>query len=796
MNRRRFLQGIAISTVELETGSLRGENSPLHSGGASFPVEEAQGARKPLATEGLTYMAEFPLGSASWKVLEDLETRDGPLVFVSSQGRQHVFTKTAEALAATGTPYFGLDLEQVTNHLPDVLAEHILANGGDPDPEEVKSAIPPIVWAIRGWGPPMWLMPDTTFIGTVESLDVEPVHYDGSTETFFTTQYAPQIGELVKKGQVFDGLVGGWLPIIRKVFPLSEKSYWEVLVFPDVERCEQFIVHSWHRIAHIQNGRVTTVIYGHSYPPYPPRRQNPAPEAFYRALLVSAEYWESHLRGLISVSLPQNDWVDLCKHSFVKELMARPGGVYPRYGTLDRDYGGCDDDAFQDTFTSAVYTNLEWGRFATAKSFIDNYFGEFVDSQGLVMMRGPETGQYGLMLSLMARYFNYTGEHELLAKHYSKIQAIANLLRELHDESLRLPAGDPGYGLIHGWSESDSSFRADPARYWQPYFGNSAFASRGFKDLGEAWLKISQIHANAALRKEGSELLQRSRKLQEAVISSIQKSVRREMNPPYVACLPGMQRTFYEELQQDQEGPQRYAARAYIELLQADVIPPELSNLIIDCMRAYGATTLGIPFDPNLEGGNRKMLAFISYGYAQTLLRLDRVEEFLLFLYAHRYHCHRRGHWTAAELASIARGPQNTVAPYCTPAQQVIPLLIRWMLVLEDSDSDRLYLCRGVPRQWLASGRDVGIEQAPTRWGRVSVSLKTTLETKTIAGNVELERPGAPGEFHLKFRLPQANRLQEVSINGRVASLSGPQHDIVVVQTQNQKHFSVSAHLS
>jgi hypothetical protein len=116
------------------------------------------------------------------------------------------------------------------------------------------------------------------------------------------------------------------------------------------------------------------------------------------------------------------------------------------------------------------------------------------------------------------------------------------------------------------------------------------------------------------------------------------------------------------------------------------------------------------------------------------------------------------------------------------------------MLVLEDSDSERLYLCRGVPRQWLASGRSIDIQQAPTRWGRVSVNLKTTPETKTIVGRVELERLGAPREFHLRFRLPRGTRLQEVDINGRVASLSGPEHDTVVVQTENENHFAVSAH--
>ena len=71
------------------------------------------------------------------------------------------------------------------------------------------------------------------------------------------------------------------------------------------------------------------------------------------------------------------------------------------------------------------------------------------------------------------------------------------------------------------------------------------------------------------------------------------------------------------------------------------------------------------------------------------LLRLDRIEEFLLFLYAHRYHGHTRGSWTAGEVTGIT-GDSGT---YCIPAQQTIPLLVRWMLVLEDSDEDRLVPC-------------------------------------------------------------------------------------------------------
>src|SRR5438046_8188532 len=100
-------------------------------------------------------------------------------------------------------------------------------------------------------------------------------------------------------------------------------------------------------------------------------------------------YWEALLHVFVPALLPQDVWIDMSRHAFAKELMVRPGGVYPKYGAVDRDYYGSEYDGFQDIFTSAVYTNLEWGRFETARQFIDNYFTDFVDSRGMVNMRGP-----------------------------------------------------------------------------------------------------------------------------------------------------------------------------------------------------------------------------------------------------------------------------------------------------------------------------------------------------------------------------------------------------------------------
>jgi hypothetical protein len=785
MHRRDFLQGIAATAAGLEILSRSVEASAQ----TSPPVARRHGGKATtvVSVEGYTLVTEFKAEAHSWKVYEDLRTREGSLVFVSSSRDTRVLTKSAEASMMEGNPYLGLALKDIGLSSPDLLADRLLQDG-DPDPEKVKSAAPPMASAEKN--PRTW----TTFIGTREAYDVTPVYRSGNTRTYHPIQYSPELHEALKKGQVYDGLVGGWMPAVRKVIPASDHAYWEVIVFGGVgANKNKYIVHTWHRTARIEDGKIAKVVYGHSYPAYPPEREDPQPEEFYRALLAFAEYWDEQLHDFAPASLPQSVWIDMSKHSFAKELMTRPGGVYPKYGAVDRDYAGSEYDGFQDIFTSAIYTNMEWGRLETARLFIDNYFEEYVDSKGMVDMRGPETAQFGMTLSLLARYFGYTQDSGLMLKHRAKIEATAKLLGDMHDESLKLAQENPSYGLIRGWSESDSCLSENPSLYWQPYYANSAFAARGFKDIARAWMELAHINSAPGMGKVAQGWLKRSRTLQERTVESIEKEIQSDKAPPYIGLFPATTLTFRESLEKEKPSPQQWPHRPYAELLQADVLPPRLANQVIDCMRAYGATTLGVVANVwRFQEDGREILGFISYGYAQALLRLDRIEEFLLFLYSHRYHAHTRGSWTAGEVTGIT----GDSATYCVPAQQTIPLIVRWMLVLEDSDEDRLYLAKGVPREWIVSGEEIRIEHAPTRWGRVSFRLAAKPSAKSIVGQVELSGARAPKEVHFKLRLPLQNLLQSVTVNRQPATLGGIHKDTVIITTRNEKRFEVVGQLS
>lgn len=783
MDRRGFLKSSAFTSAAAFLAKQTAAQDEVASSLEALKgnVVSAEAAN----VEGHTHICEFKLNGYEWNVYEDLRTREGVITFVSPAGAR-VLTKSAEAsFAEETTPYLGLNLKEIGLSPRDLLAERLLEGGNDPDPEQVKSAAPPL-GSVQSQGP-SWRLPWDTFVGTRECSDTMPVFASGSTRTYHPVQFFPEDNR--KKGQKrFDGLIGAWMPAVRKVMSISDTAYDEVIVFGDTEAHDKFIVQTWHRTARIENGKITKVMYGYSYPAFPPNRTNPAPEDFYRALLVFAGYWENLLHDFVPTFLPSDVWIDMSKHAFAKELMVRPEGVYPKYGAVDRDYYGSEYDGFQDIFTSSVYANLEWGRFEMAGAVIDNYFTHFVDAKGMINMRGPETAQFGMTLSLLARYFSYTRDRQLLLKHSPKIEATVTMLCAMHDESLRLPVDDVSHGLIHGWSESDSCLMPKPDIWWLPYYANNAFAARGLRDISCIWMEIGPA---ATAKQQVMDLKKRSEDLTSSVVASINKNIRRDMSPPYIGTYPGTTLTFWESMQKEHPSPQQWPHRGYAELLQADVLPADLTNVILNCLRAYGGTTLGVLANverPHPDG--RDILGFISYGHAQALLRMDRIEEFLLFLYSHRYHDHTRGSWVAGEVAGI----DGDNALFCIPAQLTIPLLVRWMLVLEDSDEDRLYFAKGVPREWVGSGKEIRIDRAPTQWGKVS--LKMMSSAKVVHAMIELERPGTPAEVQVSMRLPKANTAGEVTVNGRTASFGGPNNDAVILKTGHDKRFEVVAQFS
>lgn len=784
MDRRRFLQGVVATGAAAGLGleacasALDGQRVPGTRVHAHAPP--VRRPRADLVTHGYASLGDFE-SNGRWQVVEDLSHPDGDLVLIHDHVACVLGKRTEACYSEADTPYLGMKLADVALAEADLLADRLLHHG-EPDEAQVRLAAPPLASLLNPedyYGRLPW----TSFVGTRQCADTMPVYTSGSTRTYHADQVFAELHDPKLVARRREGLLGGWLPAVHKVVPLGEGRWYDVIVFADVDARDRFVVQTWHRTALVEHGAMREVRYGHSYPSYPPRREPPSADAFYAALLRFHDRWQAELADAAKVALPAPGWSDMARFAFARELVVRPDGSYPKYGAVDRDYYGNEYDGFQDTFTSSLYANLEWGRFDQAAAVLDGYFSDFVQDDGMINMRGAETGQFGLTLSLLARYLHYTGDRSLLRKHRGKIEATAQILLELHDESLRLPKTAPGHGLIHGWNESDACLFPDPSLWWKPYYANSALASRGLHDIAAVWPQLGGQDAQASLWRH------RATMLREQTVETLRANVRHDLTPPYVGPLPGVKLTFREALASEHPSEQQWPHRAYAELLQADVLPQELAHLVIDCMRGHGATSLGVVANiAPVSAKGRDILGFISYGYAQQLLRLDRIDEYLLFLYAHRHHDHTPGSWTAGEVSDITGG----MPLFCMPAQMTIPLLLRWALVFEDSAGETLFLGRAVPRAWLASGT-VGIDRAPTRWGRTGFQLMARSSRSQLEGWVSLPEHAAPEAIWLSLRVPTGKRLGSVRLDGRPVPASDRQADAVRLRGEPGQRITVTA---
>ncbi|MFD2082641.1 hypothetical protein [Actinopolymorpha cephalotaxi] len=700
-------------------------------------------------------------------VFEDFTSTTGPIAVVGQDGTARILGKSLEpTFAEAGSLYHGHDARTVLSSDTDLLGEEILAEPGDPSYADVAACFPPIAKPANS---SISAMATYTFVATPSCRDKIGVAYGGRTANFDPAVYVPAIAAIRERGEVLDGLVGGWPPVLRFVYPEGEGTWSELVMFAPfrTDNGNERIQPVWHRIARVENGELAWVKYVDSYPPVPPRTTVDRADDFFADLLDTVRGWEDLLADATDIDVPDQRLADQARHSLARAMSTRIGD-FPKYGVMDRAYGGAEHDGFQDTFNVDVTAMLDWGLFDAARRYVDNYLTNFVRDDGSIVYRGPGTGQYGRMLTVLAHYFRLTRDDDLLRRHRPRIDAIATVLLGLRATAKSLPDNDPGHGLIAGWSEADSCLEADPDRYVRPYLSNSSEAVRGFADLGAVWEELGETHRDDGLTAWGERLRDESTALLADLRTAVDRSMLTDVQPPCLPSIAGVEEPFHVAVQRDNVDPQFRAYRVNSELLHSGVLDGDAVDTIVRYRAAHRDIRLGVPmaygFDSwdDLGGNGGEMAGFLSYGHAYGLLQHDRIREFLLALYSLSAHQYTRGSWTAPETRSVH--PDRPAAPYAVPAQLVVPLLTRWMLAFEEPFEDVLWLCRATPRDWLRDGGRISARGVPTRWGKVDVTVDSRVAHGRVDVEVRLPEKAAVPLTRIRLRLPDGLRIVAASV--------------------------------
>jgi hypothetical protein len=691
-----------------------------------------------------------PQGGAA--VFENVEYRKGSIVYVTKQGVILTLPKSLEPTSvAPSSLYRGRTMDEIGKSRGDVLGAELLAGNGDPSYAEVAAALPPL------------RVP--TFVGTRHSDEKPTYDYGGFSDEIYVDagKIFTEIQDARNKHDVWEGLIGGWLPVVRFVFPAGERRYWEETIFADEEPGHFWTQPVWYRVLLVDGGQLKEAHYFYHHLPFPPRGE-PAAADFYQALLDVDAVWKHDLDPPMKLDVPDTRILDFCLRSLSLEMITRvedhPKYGYPPLGGINvfGGYGYNNVDTFQDTFNADVTAFLEWGLFDIAGRYIDDYFTNSVRADGSIDTRGPEIGQYGKMLEVVARYYSYTKDEALLRKHQEKLQAIVDLFYSLRKESKQVAADDISYGIVRGWSEHDSSLKVHPYRFMQPHFSNNAEAARGFHDLGQVWIEMGRKHADEALELRGRGMLQESEDMKRDLNATIEKSVDRKQTPAYLPAVAGDVPTYGKQ-------------RAYSEMLDSGELTEEQADIIVKNLAAIGGSIFGLlRYGVNIDG-------FLDYGPAYARLQFDWVREFLLLYYAHMSHIYSPGTWTSVESSKI----DGTLGgPYCTPAQVTIPTLTKWMLVFEEPDNSVLWLARATPREWLEQGKRIAVTAAPTRFGKISYELHSDVQRNKVSAVIHVPESSA-ATIKLRSRVPGGKKMRAVTINGEQWTDFSAEQEVVTI---------------
>ncbi len=708
-------------------------------------------------------------GEPRFAVLEDFSRKDGRILFVDTTGVRIDLPKTAEPTAPDPSGLLlGHTREEVTASATDLLGDEILSRPGDPDYAEIARVFAPIRKIAGG---------TYNFVGTPQTVEKVGFAYGGRTAHFDPAVYHPSIEPIRSAGKVWDGLVGGYLPVVRFVYPEENGDWTEMLAFAPLRMANgnDRVQPVWYRVSRVEGGALKWTRHFDSYHPFPPRQDGDS-RAFYSDLVKLKHGWDDILRQAMTVELPDERVADMARFGLVRAIMTRVGD-FPKYGAVDKNYGGSEHDGFQDTFNVETTAMIEWGLLDRAARYIDNYFGAFVRDDGSILYRGPETGQYGRMLTVVAAYVDAGGDPAVVMKHRARIDAVAKLLLALRERALRLPANDPAYGMLAGWDEADSALEKEPARYMQPYFANSTEAARGFRDLGRVWERVGRTTSNAELTAWGQQLQSEAETLRKDVQVAISRSLLDLDGRPALPAIAGARELPHAAARRDPGDPQFRAYRTYMEMLYSGSLTAEQARMVADYRSRHNDVLLGVPTAYGYS--SREMAGFLSYGHGYGLIQFDRVREALLLMYSHMAHQYTRGAWMAPETVRPITG--DDAAPYCTPAQLVEPLMTRWLLVFEDPESETLWLGKGIPRRWLEDGKTTTVKNAPTRWGRVGFSIVSHAKTGTIEARLQLPAAGLRAESQLRLRAPDDARMKSVTLDGNPWTRFDPASEVVVI---------------
>jgi hypothetical protein len=549
------------------------------------------------------------------------------------------------------------------------------------------------------------------------------------------------------------GLLGGFLPAIDYGFlDASGRFGWELCALMDVGPSSMVFVRTRRA-----DGRTT-------FYQLEPLQELPDGKPFFAALLRLHQSWQAFFARGMQLEIGDRRATDASRAGIVRALGSYVG-LHPKYGM--GAYWEPRSDGFPPQTISLCTCLLDWGFAQEAKDRLGYYLDRFVKPDGTFDYYGPAVSEYGQVLDVAARCVRQTGDFGWFSRYRKPIERMVAHLLDLRARGKQSQSPDAvTYGLLFGSPE------ADTRKETNYYFSGGAWYCRGLREIGRLWTEAGRRQNQPQLAERGKQLLAESEALRVDLLRAAERSLV-PGDPPFLPPFAGPLRPFDAMTHGHLASYTNY--RYWPEAVSAGCLGERYERAMLDYRRTQGGELLATTRFANILDD------WPYWHQAWGMLAYDRVPQYLLGYFAHLAHHQMPGTFTAYEGVAI-RGNRfrSQEADYCVPSQLTVPLMTRWMLAFEDRDSDALWLCRAVPRAWIAQG--LAFSGASTRWGPVALRLQPSAGRRRFTARITLAGPNRPTVL-LRVRHPDRNlRIVQCDVSGGVCRQIDAGQELVRLQ--------------
>lgn len=367
--------------------------------------------------------------------------------------------------------------------------------------------------------------------------------------------------------------------------------------------------------------------------------------------------------------------------------------------------------------------------------------------------------QAGLKLQMLSNYYHLTHDAEFIKEQRDRWMLQVNRIIE---------GREPTSGLF-----PKEQYCGDIATPVYSLNSNSN-AWRGIRDFGEVLEEIGE-------NEQAKRCADTAKAFRPVILSAVEKSVRRDVKPPFVPVALFGDEQPYESLTATRLG-------GYYDLMAPLVlgsgvlgVDSQFTTDMLDYFHQHGGILMGmVRCHPqgDIYRVKQGVDDLYSLRYVLTLLQRDEVDRALVSFYGKLAQGFTRETFIDGESSALVPDDRYGRAMYLPPnsaSNGFFLTLLRNLLVQDwdtddDGRPDTLRLCFATPRPWLADGKSVSVKNAPTAFGELSFSIASHLNRGEIVADITMPTV-IPDKTLLSVRVPDGWKVTTAEVAGKNLSI-------------------------